>query len=208
MSIRILVTGFEPFGGATRNPSGDAARALHGRAGSGFAVTGQVLPVLWDVAAGELLALVREVDPRVVLCLGMAQGTFRVERYADDARRASEDNRGRLPDPPRLSPTIRLPARLPVARVEAALAAAGAPVEASEDAGGFLCNEVFYALMSACHEGRLPGVRRAGFLHVPNDRHVPEAIPQAALEAAVMVALGAMLEDLQAVSRGEAGAGR
>lgn len=203
MSLRVLVTGFEPFGGAPRNPSGDAARALHGRtarAGRAFTVTGHVLPVLWDVAAAQLLALVREVDPQVVLCLGMAQGTFRVERFADDARRATQDNGGRLPDPPRPAPTIRLATRLPVARVEAALAAAGAPVESSEDAGGFLCNEVFFALMSACHEGLLRGVRRAGFLHVPNDRHVPEAMPQAALEAAVEAAIQATLEDLEEVS--------
>jgi len=194
MPIRVLVTGFEPFHGALRNPSGDAARALDGRlvladGSPAGEVAGRVLPVLWDVAAAELLALVRAMDPAIVICTGMAQGTFRVERFADDARRASPDNAERLPDPPRPARSVRLETGLPVAQVEAAIAAAGGPVEPSEDAGAFICNEVFFALMSAVRGGACPGVRRAGFLHVPNDRHVPGVIAQETVEAAIEAAV-------------------
>ena len=92
--------------------------------------------------------------------------------------------------------SVRLPSRLPVRRIEAALREEGVPVEESEDAGGFLCNEVFFALMTACAAGALPGVRQAGFLHVPSDRFVPETIAQEAVEGAVMRALQVVLEEL------------
>ncbi|MCC6552482.1 MAG: pyroglutamyl-peptidase I [Polyangiaceae bacterium] len=195
MPLRVLLTGFEPFHGAPRNPSGDAARALDGARiePPGAEVIGRVLPVLWDVAAARLRALVAEVRPHVALSLGMAQGTFRVERVATDARRPIEDNAGRLPSPLREAPTVALPTRLPVERLEAAIAAAGGPVEPSEDAGGFLCNEVFLALLRAMDGA--PGLLRAGFLHVPNDRHVPEPIAQESVNAAVLAALRATLAE-------------
>lgn len=202
MTLRVLVTGFEPFHGAPRNPSGDAARALDGHAVSAdgpasgrIVIVARVLPVLWDVAAAELLALLREVEPEVVLCTGMAQGTFRVERFADDARRATEDNAGRVPEGPRAA-SVRLGTNLPVARVEAAIAAAGGPVERSEDAGGFICNEVFFALMRAVEAGACPGVRRAGFLHVPSHKHVPVPVAQETVEAAIAAAARIAVEDL------------
>ena len=203
MTLRVLLTGFDPFRGALHNPSGDAARALDGlriAASSGGAsrdaqVIGRVLPVIWDVASAEIQALVRSVRPHVAICLGMAQATYRVERLADDARRPSEDNAGRLPAPVREAPTVRLATRLPVARIEAAIAAAGGPVEPSEDAGGFLCNEVFLALLRAWHVGVAP--LRAGFIHVPNDKHVPDPIPQASVDASILAALQATLDDLR-----------
>jgi pyroglutamyl-peptidase len=83
-----------------------------------------------------------------------------------------------------------------VERIEAAIAGAGGPVEASEDAGGFICNDVFHAVLRRCHEGLTPGLLRAGFIHVPNDRFVPVPIAQASVNAAVVAAVRATLEDL------------
>ncbi|AKT39290.1 hypothetical protein [Chondromyces crocatus] len=204
MITRILVTGFEPFDGALRNPSGDAARALEGRelrredgeAGWSAQITSRVLPVVWEVAGSALLEAVREVGPAIVLCLGMAQGTFRVERFADDVCRDRLDNAGKRPAQVREQASVRLASRLPVERIEQALNALGVPVEPSEDAGGFLCNQVFFALLSACAAGEVPSVERAGFLHVPSDAFVPSQITQAHVEAAVVAALGVTLEEL------------
>lgn len=192
MSPRVLLTGFDPFGGASSNPSGDAARRLDGRVIGGARIVGARLPVLWNVAGRALLARMAETRPQVVLCLGMAHDTFRVERLADDRRLARADNDGVIPAA--RPPTERLAARLPVARVEAAIrAVVGADlVQPSDDAGGFLCNEVFHALLRACDAH---AVERAGFLHVPSDRFVPSSISDATLDDAVLAAVRVMVED-------------
>ena len=61
---------------------------------------------------------------------------------------------------------------LPVDAIVEALRARGIPAAASRDAGGFLCNHVFYVLMRALAERT--GVR-GGFVHVP-------LLPEQALE--------------------------
>jgi hypothetical protein len=51
---------------------------------------------------------------------------------------------------------------LPVDEIAAALEAEGIPAEVSRDAGGFLCNHVFYVLMQTLDPKRI-----GGFIHVP-----------------------------------------
>jgi pyroglutamyl-peptidase len=189
----VLLTGFDPFDGAAWNPSGDAALRLHGRTLGDARITSARLPVLWDVAGRALLARIAETSPRAVLCLGMAHDTFRVERFADDRRVARPDDDGVIPAA--RAATVRLAARLPVARMEAAIRAVvgDARVAPSEDAGGFLCNEVFCMLMRAADAH---GLERAGFLHVPSDRFVPGKIGDELLDEAVLAAVRAMIEDL------------
>jgi pyroglutamyl-peptidase len=55
-----------------------------------------------------------------------------------------------------------LPTRLPVERIVEALAAEGYEVRTSDDAGGYLCNHLFYEMLT-----RLPDGAVAGFVHVP-----------------------------------------
>lgn len=165
----VLLTGFEPFGGASRNPSGEIALAWHGREVAGARVIGAVLPCVFGQARRELDQLLRSHRPSVVLCLGVAAGRAAVtpERVAinvDDAR--LPDNAGRQPiDRPvvRGGP-VAYWSRLPVKAIVADLRSRGVPAEVSQTAGTFLCNHVFYALMHAVR--RRTGVR-AGFVHVP-----------------------------------------
>ncbi len=44
MTQRVLLTGFEPFGGENTNPSMEIAKALDGHQGSGFSVQSAILP--------------------------------------------------------------------------------------------------------------------------------------------------------------------
>jgi pyroglutamyl-peptidase len=165
----VLLTGFEPFGGASRNPSGELALAWHGREVAGARVIGSVLPCVFGEASRELEVLLQRHRPDVVLCLGVAAGRAAItpERVAinvDDAR--IPDNKGRRPvDRPvvRGGP-VAYWSRLPVKAIVADLRARGVPAEVSQTAGTFLCNHVFYALMHAVR--RRAGVR-AGFVHVP-----------------------------------------
>jgi pyroglutamyl-peptidase len=70
----VLITGFEPFGGDTLNPSAQAARELDGRIVAGRRVTGLVLPcVFWELLA-VLRREIRRLRPGLVICVGQAGG--------------------------------------------------------------------------------------------------------------------------------------
>jgi pyroglutamyl-peptidase len=136
-----------------------------------------VLPVAYGRAAGELRAAVRAADPDVVVCFGQADGRagISVERFAlnlDDE--ANVDNDGTSSGAPVDSQgPAAYGSTLPVDAIVAALRAAGIPAAASRDAGGFLCNHVFYALMRLLEQERPQSA--GGFVHVP-------LLPEQALE--------------------------
>lgn len=165
---QILITGFEPFGPHDANPSGEAARALHGEVIRNTPVAGLQLPCTFDGAAAALHEALAKHSPAWVLALGLAPSRrgFSLERLAVnliDARIA--DNAGAQPidEPVIAGAPAALFATLPVKTMLAALQAAGHPAELSMSAGGYVCNHVFFTLMMAL-QGQ-PGVR-GGFMHV------------------------------------------
>jgi pyroglutamyl-peptidase len=165
----ILLTGFEPFDGATVNPSAEIVRRLHGRKSGGNPIAGVVLPCRFREATAVLDREIRRLDPALVICLGQAGGRAEItpERIAinvDDAR--IPDNAGRQPvDRPIVQ---RGPAaywsKLPIKAIVATLRARDIPAAVSQTAGTFVCNHVFYGLMHALRRRR--GVR-GGFVHLP-----------------------------------------
>jgi len=167
----LLLTGFDPFGGDTANPSWLAARALHGQRIAGHAVLAELLPTEFEAAREKLQALLARHRPALALCLGQAGGraALSVERVAInliDAR--IPDNRGAQPlDAPVVpgGPAAYF-ATLPVKAMVRAARQAGLPCEVSQTAGTFVCNAVFYGLMHQLAAGAAPGAR-GGFVHVP-----------------------------------------
>ena len=171
LAKRVLITGFEPFGGESENPSAQLAQALDGQTIEGRAVVGRVLPCEFGRSLAVLRAALRELSPELVLCLGQAGGraAITVERVAinvDDARIA--DNVGAAPvDEPvvRRGP-VAYWSTLPIKAMVAALREQGLPAEVSQTAGTFVCNHVFYGLMHTLARRKGKGVR-GGFIHVP-----------------------------------------
>ena len=193
---RILLTGFEPFGGETVNPSWDVARALDGQSIGGHLVRAERLPCVFGDALEALHRALERHRPVLVLALGQAAGRsdLSIERVAinvDDAR--IPDNAGRQPvDRPvvRGGP-VAYWSTLPIKAMVAGLQARGVPAAVSQTAGTFLCNHVFYGLMHAVRRRR--GVR-AGFVHVPAMRE-SAARGEPALPLSVLTeATGVMLE--------------
>src|SRR6185437_14168316 len=141
----VLITGFEPFGGDATNPSQAIAEALDGRRIADMPVVGSVLPVEMARLDGALAAALRELDPAVVILLGLAEGepVVRLERVALNlADFRIPDNAGdRRADEP-LDPRgpAALSSRLPLREIRTALLAAGIPARLSETAGTYLCN--------------------------------------------------------------------
>jgi pyroglutamyl-peptidase len=175
----VLLTGFDPFGGDTFNPSWLAAQRLHDAVIAGHRVESLQLPTAFARAPRMLRAAIRRCRPALVICVGLASGrdAISLERVAInviDARIA--DNDGALPVDTavvRGGPAAYF-STLPIKAMYADLQAAGLSAEISQTAGTFVCNQVFYALMRAL--ARMPAPRpRGGFVHIPP---VPEqAVP-------------------------------
>jgi pyroglutamyl-peptidase len=205
MPLSILVTGFEPFGGATYNPSGEAALALDTHpvritTGSGprsGTIHGVRLPVLWE-RSGALILHELDAHPHIVVALGEGDTHYRVEQLADDVRGPYLDNAGHPSANPHATRTQSFPTTLPRAEIEAAISrASGGNVATSSDAGGFICNQVFYELMRTLQSPAARGrTMRAGFIHVPNNTVVPSSISQASVNAVVTLALEVTLRSL------------
>ena len=165
---RILLTGFEPFGGEQINPSWEVAKALDGQKIAGVNIIARMLPCVFGDALKVLQQSIDEVNPDLVLALGQAGGRsdFSIERIAiniDDARIA--DNAGARPiDQPVVNdaPAAYF-STLPIKTMVAGLRAAGHPASVSQTAGTFVCNHVFFGLQHALHGS---GVR-SGFMHLP-----------------------------------------
>jgi pyroglutamyl-peptidase len=169
MKDRILVTGFEPFGGDRLNPSREVARQLDGRRVAGHAIVGRCLPCAFGAALPALQSLIDEVRPGIVIALGLAgsRAAVAIERVAInliDARIA--DNAGAQPidEPVIAGAPAAYFASLPVKAIHAGLREAGIACEVSHSAGTFVCNQVFFALM---HRLRAWPEAKGGFIHLP-----------------------------------------
>lgn len=194
---KILVTGFDPFGGAELNPSWMLAQALHGRQIARHRIVAAQLPTVFDRSARRLGELLQQHRPALVLCLGLAAGrsAISLERVAinvNDAR--IPDNCGAQPvDGPVVAggPSAYF-SSLPVKAMLQAMRDAGIATEISNTAGTFVCNHVFYALMHQLATHRVLRKTRGGFVHLP-------CLPQqmAALGAAHGMALADMQRGLQ-----------
>lgn len=182
-TTRVLVTGFEPFAGATSNPSGDLARLVARHSATyeelGIDVRGVVLPVTFAGATAALERAVDEHSPDVVIALGLAEGRDAItpERVAinlDDARIPDNDGVQPIDAPIEADgPAARFNG-LPVKSMVAAIRQAGVPASVSLTAGSFVCNHVAYVLGGIAE--RHPGMR-AGFVHVPA---TPDLVPPGA----------------------------
>lgn len=165
----VLLTGFEPFGGETVNPSQELARHWHGRVIGGHRIVGALLPCVFGAAITELKKQIRATKPVLVICVGQAGGRADItpERVAinvDDAR--IPDNAGRQPVDRAIvrgGPAAHW-STLPIKAIVAALRQHGIPASVSQTAGTFVCNHVFYGLMHALRSRR---AARGGFIHVP-----------------------------------------
>lgn len=162
---RIAVVGFERFGAHAANPSEQVVRALAGEPG----LVTAVLPVAYRRAQAQLLATLESVRPDALLLLGRHEGeAIRLERVAsnlDDAASADEDGERRDGTPIFPGGPVSLGSTLPLDAFAVALANRALPVVWSRDAGGFLCNHVFYVARHWVGQSGRP--IPCGFVHLP-----------------------------------------
>lgn len=193
--MKILVTAFEPFGGDSTNASLTALAALPDTV-DGVTIGKAILPVVFGRCGDILAENIREYAPDGILSLGMAAGRGQItpEVFAVNARFAlSPDNAGvRYPNltPCDSSGPAAYRTGLPVETMVENLRAVGIPAGLSFSAGTYVCNDLFYALMSYA---AVP----AGFMHVPQAvENVPEngrkALPQEQIDRGVQIAVATL----------------
>lgn len=166
--MKILVTGFEPFGGEDINPSWEAVQRL--QAPEGTELVRLRLPVVFREAGEQLVAALAREQPDLVLCIGQAAGREAItpERLGVNLMDASiPDNAGFQPREEPVIPGAPAAyfARLPVAALAEAIRAAGVPARVSNSAGLFVCNALLCRLLHEI-ETHYPQMR-GGFVHVP-----------------------------------------
>lgn len=171
-----LITGFEPYGGRGLNPSGEVVHRLDGREIEGARVVGRTIPVSYRALTERIGDLVAQVEPALVLSLGLWPGepVIRLERVAINvADFEIPDNEGAFLEDVAVEGNgpAAMAATVPLRAMEQALIAAGIPARRSGTAGTFLCNATLYGFLSAlAAAGRdVP----CGFVHLP---YLPEQV--------------------------------
>lgn len=169
----ILVTGFEPFGGETINPSWEVVKQLEGMIIDDCRVVTRQLPCVFGESLTVLNAAIDELNPAVVIAVGQAGGRvdITVERVGinvDDAR--IPDNRGQQPIDVAIVPggPAAWFSSLPIKAMVAAMREKGIPASVSQTAGTFVCNHVMYGVLHKIGEN---AEMKGGFIHIP---YLPE----------------------------------
>ena len=173
--MKVLVTGFDPFGGESINPAYEAVKMLPDEI-AGAQIIKREIPTSFTRGTAEVVRQIELCQPDLVLNVGQAGGAagLRVERVAINLMDA------RIPDNDGFSP-VDIPVEkdgetayfttLPVKKMVEAMKEAGIPAGLSYSAGSYVCNTVMYAGLSlAAHE--FPAMR-SGFIHVP---FIPEQL--------------------------------
>jgi pyroglutamyl-peptidase len=167
--IKMLLTGFEPFLGFQINPTEKIVSALSGQSIGNNKIFGLLLPVDYSLSSKIILEKIKELNPDVVVSLGLAAGRNSItpERIAINCRDGAADNNGVvLEDAPIIEdgPDGYF-SSLPIRSMVHTLKEKGYPAEISNTAGTYLCNNVMYSVL---HELSLAGKQiPAGFIHIP-----------------------------------------
>ena len=164
---KLLITGFEPFGGESINPSWEAVKLLPSEVG-GYSLTKLLIPVTFGGAAEAVINEAEKIDPQVILCIGQAGGRDAVtpELVGINLRHGSiPDNDGHQPkDEPIVDGGEKAYfSTLPVRKISEAISAAGVTSRVSYSAGAYVCNDVIYTLLRRFDNTET----RVGFIHIP-----------------------------------------
>lgn len=164
---KLLITGFDPFGGESINPAWEAVRLLPDVIRD-FELVKLEIPTVFGAAAQVVIDKAEEIHPDAIISVGQAGGRAAVtpEMVGINLRYASiPDNMGALPcDIPIAEggPAAYF-STLPVRAMAKAICDAGLPGAVSYSAGSFVCNDVLYSLLHRFDKAAV----RAGFIHVP-----------------------------------------
>ena len=166
--MKIIVTGFDPFGGEKINPSIECVKALPEI--EGVEIIRLELPTVFKESAIRLNEVINEVKPDAVLCVGQAGGRpgITMERIAinvDDARIPDNSSQQPIDEVIQGDGEAAYFSTLPIKRIVKAIREVGISAEVSNTAGTFVCNHIMYQALYAATKTDKPF--KAGFMHIP-----------------------------------------
>jgi pyroglutamyl-peptidase len=173
---KVLLTGFEPFAGATMNPSQEIVRLISANTATftNIELHCAILPVEYSAAEMQLIELAESLEADFVISLGQAEGRTKVsfEKVAinlDDAALADNSGETRTNQPISASDREAYFSSLPIEHMLKAVKAVDVSAAVSLSAGSFVCNHVFYTMSAwaAQSSAKRQTKVRAGFIHVP-----------------------------------------
>ena len=172
--MKILLTGYEPFGGETVNPSWEAVKLLQGKKIGGASVAGVQMPVVWNEIDEAFITAIQQHQPDVMVCVGQSGGrnAVAIERIAVN-KANGKDNK----EVEKVEAAINEDgpqayfSTLPIVDMNKAVCEAGVPCYISNSAGLYLCNYIFYAVRHYTEINKLN--LKAGFVHIP---YIPEQV--------------------------------
>jgi len=187
--MKVLVTGFEPFGGDTVNPSWEAVKLLPDQIG-GADIIGLQVPVEYGHGGAVVTEAAGKIQPDLIVCTGLAAGRTKVTpelvavnwRMADGPDNAGRSYHGVPID--RRGPAARMTS-LPVMKLVEAVQAEEIPCALSLSAGAYVCNDVYWAVLERSESGGCPAL----FVHVPSMEYVSSQMCAHALETLIAAAL-------------------
>ena len=167
--MKILVTGFDPFGGEKVNPALEAVKSLPSEI-HGAEIHWVEIPTVFYKAADVLETAIARYQPDVVFCIGQAGGraSLTPERVAinqDDARIPDNQGNQQIDTPIRLDGQAAYFSTLPIKAMVQAIKEEGLPATVSNTAGTFVCNHLMYQALYLADK-KFPHMR-AGFMHIP-----------------------------------------
>ncbi len=166
---KVLITGFEPFGGEEINPAYEAVKLLPDEI-DGAQIIKLEIPTVFQKGVDAVYNAIQKYQPDYVLCIGQAGGRSQLtpEWVGINFRNARiADNEGNQPVQ---TPVIEGgPAAyftmLPVFCMVEKMKENGIPASVSYSAGTYVCNDVMYSLLHYCHTEFKN--TKGGFMHVP-----------------------------------------
>lgn len=164
---KLLITGFEPFGGESTNPSWEAVKLLP-EVINEYSLTRLCIPVVFGEAADLTIRTAEELHPDAIICIGQAGGRAAItpELVSINLRYAKiPDNKGNQPkdEPVIYGGRAAYFSTLPVRRMAEAVEKVGLPAALSYSAGAYVCNDLLYTLLDHFDGSDT----RVCFIHVP-----------------------------------------
>ncbi len=167
--IKVLVTGFSPFGGETINPALEAVMGLEDEINEAIIIKKEI-PTVYRKSIKVLEEIIKKESPDVVICVGQAGGrsSITVERVAINVDDASiDDNESNKPIDEKIytDGDNAYFSNLPIKEIIKNIKESGIPASVSNSAGTFVCNHIMYGLLYLINK-KYPNIK-GGFIHVP-----------------------------------------
>lgn len=200
--MKILITGFEPFGGESVNPAYEAVKLLPDMAGD-IQIVKMEIPTVFGEVGKVVETGILQHQPDAVICVGQAgrRADIGVERVAINLAEASiPDNAGNQPMDVKVQEDgdTAYFATIPVKAMVKNIKDHGIPASISYTAGTYVCNSVMYDLLYLI-DRKYPSIR-GGFIHVPyaTEQGVGKPVGTATMELSTISK--ALLYALEAVA--------